>query len=334
MQSLMEDLMDPAAFPDTTECIKLVQTHISMVYIGDSFVYKIKKPVNFGFLDFSSLEKRHYYCQQELNLNKRLAKTLYLDVLPVVFDGEKHKISLTGKNGDIVDYAVRMKKISERMLMKSLYERNELTAKHLEDLAHLLHQFHTTAMHSSEIAEFGKPDMFRINTDENFVQTQKYIDITINEKDFKSIKRWTDHFYLNNRETFFTRIKNNKIRDCHGDLHMEHISLEDPIAIFDCIEFNDRFRYTDTLADIAFLLMDLEYRNGKSFSDALWRYYSRISNDKEIALLTFYKVYRAYVRGKVISFQIDDPQISAEKKEDATQTAKRYFMLAKSYTTI
>lgn len=331
MKSMMEDLMHPSAFPDVTKSIRLIQTHISMVFIGDSFVYKIKKPVNFGFLDFSSLKKRHYYCQQEINLNKRLAKTLYLDVLPVIFDGKTHKIATKEIDGNIIDYAVRMKKISDRMLMKSLYERKELTNKHLEDLAYFLHQFHTTAESSPEIEEFGKPDMFKINTDENFEQTRKYIDITIPQKDFEAIKQWTDHFYLENQETFLNRIKSNRIRDCHGDLHMEHICLDDPIAIFDCIEFNDRFRYTDTLADIAFLLMDLEYRDGKIFSETFWRYYSDISTEKDMALVTFYKVYRAYVRGKVNSFQIDDPQISMKKKEEAIQTAKKYFQLAKTY---
>lgn len=332
MKSLMEDLMEPDAFPDKTESITLIQTHISMVYIADSFVYKIKKAVNFGFLDFSTLEKRQHYCHQEINLNKRLAKTLYLDVLPVLFDGQKHRIAKSDRDGDVVDYAVRMKKISEQMLMKSLFDRNELTGKHLQDLAHLLNQFHTTSEHSSQINEFGKPNMFRINTDENFEQTQKYINTTIPKKDFKAIKEWTNDFYDNNQELFFDRIKNNKVRDCHGDLHMEHICLEDPIAIFDCIEFNDRFRYTDTLADIAFLLMDLEYRGGQTFSDTLWHLYSDVSGDKNMdSLLTFYKVYRAYVRGKVNSFQIDDEQITSDKKEEAIQIAKRYFQLAKSY---
>ena len=113
MKSLMEDLMEPDAFPDKTESITLIQTHISMVYIADSFVYKIKKAVNFGFLDFSTLEKRQHYCHQEINLNKRLAKTLYLDVLPVLFDGQKHRIAKSDRDGDVVDYAVRMKKISD-----------------------------------------------------------------------------------------------------------------------------------------------------------------------------------------------------------------------------
>jgi aminoglycoside phosphotransferase family enzyme len=329
IKSIIEDLMNPDAFPDKTETVSVVQTHISMVFVADSFVYKIKKAVNFGFLDFSTLEKRFHYCHEEINLNRRLAKNIYLDVLPVVFDGKRYRIG-EGR-GDIVDYAVKMRRISDKMIMKSLFERRELDNKHLEDIAVILNQFHKTSDHSPRIDEFGKPNVFRINTDENFAQTEKYIGTTISRQDFHAIRQWTNDYYKN-EELFFKRIRNEKIRDCHGDLHMEHISLEDPIAIFDCIEFNERFRFTDTIADIAFLLMDLEYRGGKHFADTFWKFYTEKTGDHHMSsLLRFYKVYRAYVRGKVNSFQLDDKGISSREKREAIQAAKRYFQLARSY---
>ena len=328
--SIINDLMDPGAYPEKTETVSLVQTHISMVFVADSYVYKIKKAVDFGFLNFSTLEKRHHFCHQEIDLNRRLAKNLYIDVLPVRFDGQKHRIG-EGR-GDIVDYAVKMKKIPEETLMKSLFDNGDLTNDHLKKIANVLGQFHLTAKYSPEIIEFGKPDRFKINTDENFEQTKPYVGITIEKEDLNAIQQWTDTYYDENKDIFFERIENKKIRDCHGDLHMEHISLEDPVSIFDCIEFNDRFRYTDTLADIAFLCMDLEYRGGENYASTLWDLYTDITGEKGMdSLLTFYKVYRAYVRGKVNSFQIDDEQISVDKKEQAIQAAKKYFQLAKHY---
>ena len=330
MPSMIDDLLDPASLPDETENVALVQTHISIVFIADKFVYKVKKAVNFGFLDFSTLGKREYFCHQEIKLNQRLSEDLYLEVLPITYDGETYKIG-EGR-GEIVEYAVKMRKIPDELLMKSIFKKGELQSKHLKEIAGVLAKFHLNAYCSPEIDKFGEPDVFRINTDENFEQTKKYIDMTINKEDFDILDQWTDNFYKKNRRLFFDRIAEGKIRDCHGDLHMEHVCLKDPISILDCIEFNDRFRYTDAIADIAFLLMDLEYRGGKKFSDELWNFYTELTGDANMdALLTFYKVYRAFVRGKVNSFLLDDESIRPDAKKAATQVAAKYFQLARSY---
>jgi aminoglycoside phosphotransferase family enzyme len=330
MSSIINDLQNPGSLPDRTDSVSVVQTHISIVFIADEFVYKVKKPVNFGFLDFSTLEKRKHYCQKEIELNRRLSKGIYLDVLPVKFDGEKH--ILGGASGDVVEYAVKMKRIPEDRLMKSVFERGELTGDHLRKIGEILAEFHLNALRTSEIDQFGKPETFKVNTDENFEQVEKYIGATIEQNEFKAIKRWTDDFYRSNSMLFFERIKAGRIRDCHGDLHMEHICFTEPLSIIDCIEFNDRFRYSDTVADIAFLLMDLEYHGGGNYSELLWKEYKELAGEMNIdSLLNFYKVYRAFVRGKVNSFQVDDDAISPDKKEGAIQTARRYFKLAYSY---
>jgi aminoglycoside phosphotransferase family enzyme len=330
LESLIGDLLKPKALPDPTRQIQLVQTHISLVFVADEFVYKVKKPVNFGFLDFTSLEKRAFYCRQELTLNRRLAEDIYLDVLPIRFDGKTH--SMRSRNGRIVEYALKMKRISAERLMKSLYERGALTENHLRRLARRLAMFHRHASRSPEIDTFGEPDRFRVNTDENFSQIHKYIGRSIEPKQFSVLQDWTDLFYRTRRELFEKRIQQGKIRDCHGDLHMEHVCFSRKLSIIDCIEFNDRFRYSDTVADIAFLLMDLEFHGGKNASAALWRHYRKLAGEKGVEpLLDFYKVYRAVVRGKVNSFQVDDPTISTEDKEAAVQKAKKYFALACSY---
>jgi aminoglycoside phosphotransferase family enzyme len=297
--SMIDDLLDPASLPDITEHVSLVQTHISLVFVADDFVYKVKKPVNFGFLDFTTLEKRRHYCFQEVRLNQRLAEDVYVGVLPIIQDGRQYRVG-EGEGGEVVDYAVKMKKIPQDTLMKSLFSRGELREEHLKEIAHVLAGFHLSAERSSEIDEFGKPEAFRVNTDENFEQTEKYKGITIEERDFYALREWTNHFYEENSELFLKRIRAGKIRDCHGDLHMEHICLAEKLFIIDCIEFNDRFRYSDILADIAFLLMDLEYQGGKGHADQLWKFYGGETGEAGMeALLAFYKVYRAYVRGKV-----------------------------------
>jgi aminoglycoside phosphotransferase family enzyme len=330
MASLMNDLLNPKNLKDPSEEISLVQTHISMVFIGDEFVYKVKKPVNFGFLDFTTLEKREYFCHQELILNRRLADELYLDVLPIYFDGQTH--SFLSDKGRIVDYAVRMKKIPPERLMKNVFSRGELNEGHLKKIAEVLANFHKKAGRSEEIDKFGRANIFRVNTDENFEQTMKYIGQTIDLNDYNRIKQWTDDFYREKEPLFQERINNHWIRDCHGDLHMEHICLIDPLSIIDCIEFNDRLRYSDTFADIGFLMMDLDYWEGSSLAEKLWEFYRTRTGDSEHhPLLTFYKVYRAYVRGKVNSFQIDDEDISPVKKEEAVQIARKYFKLALKY---
>jgi aminoglycoside phosphotransferase family enzyme len=330
MASIVDDLSNPAYLPDKATAVSVIQTHISIVFLTHEFVYKIKKPVDFGFLDFSTLEKRRYYCQQEVTLNRRLSKDVYLGVLPVIYDGKSHKIA-QGK-GRVVDYAVKMKRLPDEMIMKSLLLRGELEFEHLSKLAKLLSEFHLTSQNSKEIDKYGEPKSLAVNTDENFAQTEKYAGITIRNKDFKALKRWTANFYRKHDELFWKRIAAKKIRDCHGDLHMEHICFGDDLCIFDCIEFNDRLRYTDPLADIGFLMMDLEYHEASGFSRRLWELYEKYAGETEVdVLLTFYKVYRAYVRGKVTSFQLDDESIGSESKEVAVKTAKRYFELASSY---
>ncbi len=330
MGAIIDDLQNPASLPDNTVGVSVVQTHISIVFVADKFVYKVKKPVNFGFLDFSTLEKRRHYCGQEVALNRRLSQGIYLDVLPITFDGKTH--TLKGGQGKVVEYAVKMKRIPDDILMKSIFYKGELTNSHLEKIAEVLAHFHLNAARNPEIDAFGEAGMFKVNTDENFEQVEKYIGITIRKNEFDAINRWTTDFFNANEDLFVKRIGEGRIRDCHGDLHMEHVCFTETLSIIDCIEFNERFRYSDTVADIAFLLMDLEYHEGERHSKILWDAYRESAGEKDVdSLLTFYKVYRAFVRGKVNSFQLDDEAISPDEKEAAVQTAGKYFQLAYSY---
>jgi aminoglycoside phosphotransferase family enzyme len=328
--SLIHDLSKPSALPDQTDRVTAIQTHISIVFLADHYVYKVKKPVDFGFLDFSTLEKRHHYCQKEVELNRRFSKGLYLGVLPITYDGS---YSLREMGGEVVDFAVKMRRIPDDQLMKSLFERGALSRKDLNRVAKVLAAFHLRAPGNPEIVRFGEPDRFKLNTDENFEQVEPFVGRTVSREAFEHLKRWTDGFYASNKDLFLERIRAGKVRDCHGDLHMEHVAIGDRIDLFDCIEFNDRFRYSDTLADVAFLLMDLEFHGGDDLSSGLLEDYKTHARESNVdALLTFYKTYRAFVRGKVTGFQLEDPRIDPKKKNEAMEMARKYFELARSYT--
>jgi len=330
MDEMIRHLQEPEALPDPTGTVALVQTHISVVLVADAFVYKIKKPVDFGFLNFSTLERRKYFCEREVELNSRLSRDLYVGVVPVTRQGDAYTMRETG--GEPVDYAVKMKRIPDHRLMKSLFARGEITEYHLRQIAGVVAGFHAAAAMTPEIRAFGSPERFAVNTSENFQQIREYMGTTLSEKQFRSLKEWTEDFYRSNHALFLKRMDQGRIRDCHGDLHMEHVCLTEDLPIFDCIEFNDRFRYSDTIADIAFLLMDLEYHGGQELAEMLWNYYREMAGEEGVDdLLTFYKVYRAIVRGKVNGFQITDPSIGETEKERATQVARKYFELALSY---
>jgi aminoglycoside phosphotransferase family enzyme len=328
---MIDDLLNKSSYPEPTNEIKLIQTHISIVFICDTFVYKIKKPVNFGFLDFSSLEKRKYFCNKEVELNSRFSKDVYLGVCPVTFDGKNHSID---GMGETVDYAVKMRKISDKDLLKTRFKNKTLTKNDINRVSKAIADFHKRSKKSEEIDQFGKLKTVKFNTDENFQQTEEFIGSSITEKQFNDLKNWTSEFYKKHSNLFQKRINEGKIRDCHGDLHMEHIVLTDPIIIFDCIEFNDRFRYSDTLSEIAFLLMDLEYNSGNDFAEKLHSSYLNFADenyDETLNLINYYKVYRAYVRGKVTSFILNDKNVSIDKKNEAKDIAQKYFSLAYSY---
>lgn len=327
---LVDSLTKAEFYPHGPSSVELIQTHISYIFIAGEYVYKVKKDVDFGFLDFTTLEKRKYYCEEELRLNRRLAPDIYLDVMPIYEDGHGN---LHIKNGEtIVDYAVVMKKIPEERMLNRLLKKEEVGKSVMSDIARKISEFHKDAATGGKIDQIGGFETVRHNHEENFQQTESYIDITIPKSRYSFIKSYVNNFLKKNRSLFEKRVAEHRIRDCHGDLHLQHICIADDILIFDCIEFNERFRYLDVAAEISFLAMDLDYNGypqyGKAFIDAYLKY----SNDSEIVtLLNFYKCYFAYVRGKVIGFRINDRSIDEGEREMAIDTASLYFDLAYRY---
>ncbi len=326
---LKKALLDPGIYPDNPREIRWVETHISLVFLTGKHAYKIKKPVDFGFLDFTSLEKRKFFCEQEVNLNRRLAPDIYLGVLKITERDEK--VSFDG-DGKVIEYAVKMEQLPEELLMNHLVQENRVTPPMMEAIAGKLVHFYFSTPSNDFIESFAMPGRMRQDTDENFDQTEKYVGVTISRDAYEYLRIRTRQFLRDNEGIFYQRIASHRIRDCHGDLRLEHIFWGKEISIIDCIEFNERFRYTDVAADIGFLAMDIDYHGKPELNGPFLRSYIDQSGDGDIrGVLDFYRCYRAYVRGKVDSFQSDDPSIPEEKKAEALKRAQRHFNLSYQY---
>jgi uncharacterized protein len=328
--SLVAALQDPQIYPEKPVKVDLVQTHISAVFLAGEHVYKVKKPVNLGFLDFTTLEKRKFYCQEEVTLNRRLAGEVYLGVAEV--RAHEGKISIGGGPGEVIEYAVHMKRIPMDCQMDRLLAKGEVTPEAAEKLAAKIARFHAQAATNPEISSFGELETVRGNVEENFAQTEKYVGEVFPPEVTRETIEATRLFMERQSPLFEKRVRQGKIRDCHGDLHLQHICLGREIIIFDCIEFNRRFRYSDVAADIAFLLMDLDDHRHPLLSADLASHYLRITEDWPLfLLLDFYKSYRAYVRAKVIALRRDDPDLSPREKASALEEARRYASLSHFY---
>ncbi len=326
---IVEAMSKPETYPQPTDKIELIQTHISFVFLIDNYVYKIKKPVNFGFLDFSTLEKRKMYCEKELALNRRLCPEIYLSVVPITNQAGGLKL---GGDGEPVEYALKMNRLPQECIMTYLLWEGKISRETIDELAKTVAKFHSEALTNEQISEIGGINTVKFNWDENFAQTQKYIGQTVTQDDFDLIQTKINSFIADNAALFQSRLEGKRIRDCHGDLHSGNIFVTDKICIFDAIEFNDRFRYSDVAADVAFLAMDLDYQNRSDLADYFLEKYIGYSKDTELPkLLPFYKCYRAYVRGKVVSFRLDDQNINQEGKVAATKEASAYMQLAAKY---
>ncbi len=329
LPEMVQALLDPQIYPDASPEVELMQTQMSFVFLTGDYVYKVKKPVDLGYLDYTTLQKRRFYCQREVELNRRLCNDTYLGVVSIT--QEKDGFSIGGK-GKVIEYAVKMLHLPQDAMLNVLLAKGQVSAEMIANVAQKMAEFHLKAETNATISAFGDLDTIINNTEENFIQTVKYIGNTISQKSYRYIKDYTNSFIDSNAPLFRKRIADGRIRDCHGDLHAAHICFADDIYIYDCIEFNDRFRYCDVASEIAFLAMDLDNYGRADLSQSFVDAYVTFSQDKELTqLLDFYKCYRAYVRGKVESFKLDDPHISEEEKTRTLAVAKKYFELAESY---
>ncbi len=311
------------------EDIDLEETHISWVFLAERDVWKVKKPVDLGFLYFTTPSKRREACEAEVRLNRPLAPDVYRGFVPITLDSRgRHRF---GGPGRAVDWAVHMVRLPLADRADTRLTEGRLKDEHLQRVAKRLAAFHAAAEHGASVARFGTVDAIERNVRENFDQTRASVDTYVGAEQAEEIERTQLAFLRDHGSWFDDRIRHNRVRDGHGDLRLEHVYLDqhERVTVIDRIEFNERFRYADVCADVAFLAMDLAWHGRVDLAERFLGFYARESGDFDLyRLINFYESYRAYVRGKVLSFLAEDTGIDTPLRARAAREARRFFLLA------
>jgi hypothetical protein len=330
---LIRALQRPAIYAHPVTGLRVLETHISWVILAGEFAYKIKKAVNFGFLDFSTLEKRHYYCQEELRLNRRFAPDLYLDVIAVT--GEAERPSLNGP-GPVLEYAVVMRRFPQDGLLSRMAADGELRPAHMDAIIQLVAGMHAQAASATRESGYGLPDGIHHWVLENFVHIRPLLTQDLHREQLDRLEQWCRQEYKRIRPLLEHRREDGAVRECHGDLHLGNLALiEGRITPFDCIEFNAQLRWIDAISEAAFLIMDVQDRG---YSELAYRFqngYLQLTGDYDgVRVLRYYLVYRALVRAKVAVLRLPQPHIKPADKASAWQDYNSYMSLAGRYAEI
>ncbi len=330
LDALIAALKDPATYPYEPESIEIVQTHISVVALAPPYVYKIKKPVDFGFLDFSTLEQRQHFCAREIELNRRLCADIYERVVPISRVGDGLRLE---RDANPVEVAVKMRMLDPEHFLHHQLNRGALSTDDLDRVMDRLEAFYAERAPSAEVAAAGRTARIKENTDENFAQAADHVGTLLSEPAFETIRYATDRFLDHHARLLNERRAGGCIINGHGDLRLEHIHCTpERVCIYDCIEFNDRFRHLDVANDLAFLAMDLDTNGRADLSRYIIRAMSRRLGDPDLPLLAdFYKSYRAFVRGKVAGLRSEDPEIPETDRAASQDEARRLYQWALRY---
>ena len=326
---LIKRLQNPALFPHKVEYFKIIETHISWVLLTGHYAYKIKKPLNLGFLDFSSLAKRQHCCLEELRLNSRLAKDLYLDVVTIRGTEDQPNI---GGSGTVIEYAVKMKQFEYDKTFDQLLTQNQLSSEHIKQTANIVAAFHSRIESAAADTEFGNATAILRPVRENFRQIQQLQDID-KPAHLKQLASWSEQQYTALLPFFEQRKQSGFIRECHGDLHLGNIALIDDQAVpFDGIDFNPSLYWIDVVNEITFLVMDLQSKQRHDLAFQFLNEYLQVSGDYTgLKLLRFYLVYRAIVMSKVSAIRANQ-RASAKESQLDIDKYHNYLQLAYSYT--
>ena len=325
-------LISEGEFPETGGHRELIETHISWVIVCDQFVYKIKKPIRYSFLDFSTLILRKHFCEREIELNRRLTDHIYLDVQAIC--EWQDRLIIGSKEGIIIDYAVRMYKLDKEKQMDILLLKNKVTEADIRRLAEKIAFFHknTDIIYKKNFLDIQEK-FNDLGLEKEFLTEQ--LDMNCNNIISHAIKT-SDKFMENNKGLLATRLTAGFFRDCHGDLHSRNIFLLPSPQPFDCIEFNDDFRQIDVLNEVAFLCMDLDVFGRQDLADLFVNYYNyffpAMITKEDKRLFIYYKSYRANVRAKVNSLRARSTMDNGGKI-NALSAADKYLHLMDSYIT-
>lgn len=330
--SLIAALLDPARFPHPAASITRLETHISHILLVGDYAYKIKKSLNLGFLDFTSLERRNYYCENELRLNRRLAPDLYLDCIPIC--GSPEDPLLQGDPAEAIEYAVKMVRFPQESLLDRQLAAGNLHAAHLDGLAQQLAEFYASSARAEIDTPFGMPERVQRMARENFEQSRPLLQDSTDRDKLDQLERWTQTTYARLKDTLASRKPDGFIRECHGDLHLGNMILwNGQIRVFDCIEFNEEFRWIDIMNDLAFAYMDLCHRHAPGLARHLLNTYLEFSGDYEgLAVFPYYLVYRAMVRAKIAAIRLQQSDVQCSQHTAISQECRDYLDLALVFT--
>jgi len=331
--ALIAALSDPAAYPFAVAAVDVRQTHISAVFLAGDVVYKLKKPVNLGFLDFSTLDKRRHFCDEEVRLNCRLAPAVYLGVVPVT-RGTDGRVRFEGE-GDVIEWAVKMQRLPDDASLLSHLQRDELPPALLETLAGRIAEFHRQAAGGATIAESGRFEVVARNARDNFTQSEAQVGVTVSRAVFDRLRTRNEEALTRLHPLIESRAARGVPRDTHGDLHLDHVyhfadrAPPDDLVVIDCIEFSEQYRHADPIADAAFLAMDLAFRGRRDLAAAFTAAYLSASGDAEGApLFPFYTAYRAAIRAKVEGMELAEKEIPEAERIAAQMRARAHWLLA------
>ncbi|GAB6042145.1 bifunctional aminoglycoside phosphotransferase/ATP-binding protein [Endothiovibrio diazotrophicus] len=327
---LIAALQNPALYDHPVEGFQLVETHISWVILTGPYAYKVKKPMDFGFLDFTTLEKRKFFCEEELRLNRRLAPQLYLEVVAI---GGSPEAPVLGGGGEPFEYAVRMAQFDQDALADRALARGELGATEMDQAAQIVADFHAVAAVAGPERPFGSSAMAHAPVRENFEQIRPLLSETADLERLEAMRQWAEQRHGELDATLDARKAAGAVRECHGDIHLANIAILDgQVTLFDGIEFNEPFRWTDVMADVAFLVMDLDDRKrpdlGRRFING---YLERSGDYGGLAVLPYYQSYRAMVRAKVACLRRGQPGLSADEQAAIHEQFRGYLGLAEGY---
>ncbi len=332
MQStLIQSLQQTTAYQQEVSHVDLLETHISYVLLTGDFAYKIKKVLNLGFLDFSTLVKRHFCCQEELRLNRRLAPDLYLDVVAIT--GSVDRPFING-DGPAIEYAVKMRQFAQDSMLDQLEIHGKLRAEHIDQIANKISAFHQSIPVASRDSPYGSNQNIRQPALENFEQIKPLLHLKDDFKQIAQLLAWTEGTFATHQTDFAERKANGFIRECHGDMHLGNMALiEDAVTIFDCIEFNENLRWIDVISEIAFVVMDLLHRNQSRLAWRFLNHYLEITGDYAgIKVLRYYLVYRALVRAKVTCIRASQPGLNDKQRDAFMAQYRQFIQLAESLT--